>query len=325
MKILVTGADGFIGSHLVELLLKNKCKVTALCMYNSHGSIGWLEEVYNLPHNSNLKIISGDINDEIFCNKILKNKEVLINLASLISIPHSYESPRAHFNTNVQGILNLAQSCINNKVKKVIHISTSEVYGTAEYIPMDELHPLKPQSPYSASKISAETIMRSFYYSFDLPVTILRLFNTYGPRQSIRAVIPNIITQAIGKNKNIFIGDTSPTRDFNYVTDSCSAIVNSIKKTKIGEIYNFGTGKEISIKDLIKKICYLTKCKKKIIQKKKFLRPRNSEVFRLVCNNKKFFKTTRFKSNYSLDNGIKKTIDWYSKNLEKFKHSQFFN
>ena len=275
MKILVTGADGFIGSHLVELLLKSKHKVTALCMYNSHGSIGWLEEISAKATNNNLNIVSGDINDDIFCNKILRGKEVLINLASLISIPHSYANPRVHFNTNVQGVLNLAQSCLSNKVKKVIHISSSEVYGTADYVPMDELHPLKPQSPYSASKISAETIMRSYYYSFNLPVTILRLFNTYGPRQSIRAVIPNIIIQALSKNKTIFLGDTSPTRDFNYVVDSCNAIINSIKKTKNGEIYNFGSGKEISIKDLIKKICDLTGGHKKIMQKKKFLRPKS--------------------------------------------------
>ncbi len=325
MKILVTGADGFIGSHLVELLLKSKHKVTALSMYNSHGSIGWLEEISAKATNNNLNIVSGDINDDIFCNKILRGKEVLINLASLISIPHSYANPRVHFNTNVQGVLNLAQSCLSNKVKKVIHISSSEVYGTADYVPMDELHPLKPQSPYSASKISAETIMRSYYYSFNLPVTILRLFNTYGPRQSIRAVIPNIIIQALSKNKTIFLGDTSPTRDFNYVVDSCNAIINSIKKTKNGEIYNFGSGKEISIKDLIKKICDLTDSHKKIMQKKKFLRPKNSEVFRLVSNSKKFFKITKFKPVYTFDEGIKLSIDWYRKNLSKFKNSQYFN
>jgi dTDP-D-glucose 4,6-dehydratase len=190
---------------------------------------------------------------------------------------------------------------------------------------MDELHPLKPQSPYSASKISAETIMRSYYYSFNLPVTILRLFNTYGPRQSIRAVIPNIIIQALSKNNTIFLGDTSPTRDFNYVVDSCNAIINSIKKTKNGEIYNFGSGKEISIKDLVKKICDLTGGNKKIMQKKKFLRPKNSEVFRLVSNSKKFFKITKFKPVYTFDEGIKLSIDWYRKNLSKFKNSQYFN
>lgn len=323
MKVFVTGADGFIGSHLVELLIKKKCKVTALCHYNSHGSIGWLEDI-KVKNKANLKILTGDINDDIFCIEVMKGIDVLINLASLISIPHSYKSPRAHFQTNIHGTMNLAYSSIKNKIKKILHISSSEVYGTAKYTPIDENHPLQPQSPYSASKISAETIMRSFYYSYKLPVTILRLFNTFGPRQSIRAVIPRIITQIFGKESKIVLGDLSPTRDFNFVEDSCLAIYKSIKKTNIGEIYNIGSGNEISIKNLVNKISTISNIKKKIVTNKKFVRPKNSEVFQLVCNNKKFKKTTKFKSNYSLNEGLIKTIGWYKKNISRFKNSKFF-
>ena len=323
MKIIVTGADGFIGSHLVELLIKKNHKVFALCHYNSHGSLGWLSEI-NIRKSKNLTIITGDINDDIFCFNLLKGKDVLINLASLISIPHSYDSTRAHFETNTNGILNLAHNSIKNKLKKIIHISTSEVYGTAQYVPIDEKHSLQPQSPYSASKISAEGIFRSFYYSYNLPVTILRLFNTFGPRQSIRAVIPRIITQILNKNKNILLGDVTPTRDFNYVVDTCIAIEKSIKKTKTGEIYNYGSGKEISIKTLAEKILKLSGNKKRIIQDKKVLRPKKSEVYRLLCNNKKFTKATNFKPNFNLDDGLKLSISWYRENLEKFNTSKFF-
>ena len=324
MNIFITGADGFIGSHLVEHLLGKKHKVVALCHYNSHGSLGWLNEISN-KKSRNLKIISGDINDDIFCLKNLKNIDVLINLASLVSIPHSYESPRVHFKTNIDGIMNLAHSCIKNKIKKFLHISTSEVYGTAKYTPIDELHELQPQSPYSASKISAETILRSFYYSYNLPVTILRLFNTYGPRQSVRAVIPKIISQIIKKQNKIFLGNLKPTRDFNYVLDVCGAIDKSIKNTKIGEIYNYGSGTEISIKNLSKLINIISGINKRIIVDDNVIRPTKSEVYRLLCNNKKFSKATNFKAKYNLKKGLKETIDWYKKNLHKFNNSKYFN
>lgn len=325
MKILITGSDGFIGSHLTELLLNNKnYKVYALCHYNSHETLGWLTEI-DKKRNTNLNILTGDINDDFFCDEICAGKDVLINLASLISIPHSYSSPRLHFEININGTMNLAKSSIKNKIKKIIHISTSEVYGTAKYVPIDEEHILQPQSPYSASKISAESIMRSFYHSYNLPVTILRLFNTYGPRQSIRAVIPRIITQILKDEENIILGDVTPTRDFNYVLDTCQAIEKAIKNTKVGEVYNYGSGKEISIKNLVELILKLSGKKKKIFQNnKKFLRPKKSEVFRLLCNNKKFFLSTRFKPSFDLEKGLKKTIDWYTKNLHKFKNSNFF-
>ena len=324
MKIFITGADGFIGSHLVELLLRKKYKVFALCHYNSHGSIGWLDEI-DLNQKKNLKILTGDINDSFFCSNMLKGKDVLINLASLISIPHSYESPRVHFETNTNGMLNLVQSCMKNKIKKIIHISTSEVYGTAKYAPIDEKHILQPQSPYSASKISAEGIFRSFYYSYNLPVVILRLFNTFGPRQSIRAVIPKIITQVLSNNKIITLGDIKPTRDFNFITDTCKAIENSIKKTKIGEVYNYGSGKEISIKKIVELILKISGKNKKIFQNKKNFRPKQSEVYRLLCDNKKFKKATGFKPQLNLISGLKLTIDWYRNNLKKFKNNKFFN
>jgi len=272
-NILITGADGFIGSHLVELLLKKNYNVTALCHYNSHNELGWLKySAKNKPRK--LKIITGDINDDIFCDNILKSQDVLVNLAALISIPHSYTNPRIYFKTNVDGSMNLAKSSLKNKLKKIIHISTSEVYGTAIYVPIDEKHDLQPQSPYSASKISAETVMRSFHYSYGLPVVILRLFNTFGPRQSIRAVIPKIISQLLSDKKEIYLGNLKPTRDFNYVLDTCSAIELASKKLKVGQIYNYGSGEEINIKDLFKLISKVIGVNAKLTTKKNLLRPK---------------------------------------------------
>lgn len=322
-KILVTGADGFIGSHLVETLLKKNYNVTALCHYNSHNELGWLKYAAQKKNNK-LKIITGDITDDIFCDNILKSQDVLINLAALISIPHSYSNPRIYFRTNVEGSMNLAKSSLKNKLKKIIHISTSEVYGTAVYVPIDEKHDLQPQSPYSASKISAETVMRSFYYSYGLPVVILRLFNTFGPRQSIRAVIPKIISQLLSKKKEINLGNLKPSRDFNFVLDTCNAIELASRKLKIGEIYNFGSGKEIHIEDLYKLIKKIIGVKAKLISQKKLLRPKNSEVYRLLCNNKKFISATKFKTKFNLKTGLIKTIEWYKDNLDEYKSSDFF-
>ncbi len=322
-KILVTGADGFIGSHLVETLLKKNYNVTALCHYNSHNELGWLKYAAQKKNNK-LKIITGDITDDIFCDNILKSQDVLINLAALISIPHSYSNPRIYFRTNVEGSMNLAKSSLKNKLKKIIHISTSEVYGTAVYVPIDEKHDLQPQSPYSASKISSETVMRSFYYSYGLPVVILRLFNTFGPRQSIRAVIPKIISQLLLKKKEINLGNLKPSRDFNFVLDTCNAIELASRKLKIGEIYNFGSGKEIHIEDLYKLIKKIIGVKAKLISQKKLLRPKNSEVYRLLCNNKKFISATKFKTKFNLKTGLIKTIEWYKDNLDEYKSSDFF-
>tara|TARA_B110000211_G_C14074479_1_gene551412 strand:- start:1595 stop:2572 length:978 start_codon:yes stop_codon:yes gene_type:complete len=322
-NILITGADGFIGSHLVELLLKKNYNVTALCHYNSHNELGWLKySAKNKPRK--LKIITGDINDDIFCDNILKSQDVLVNLAALISIPHSYTNPRIYFKTNVDGSMNLAKSSLKNKLKKIIHISTSEVYGTAIYVPIDEKHDLQPQSPYSASKISAETVMRSFHYSYGLPVVILRLFNTFGPRQSIRAVIPKIISQLLSDKKEIYLGNLKPTRDFNYVLDTCSAIELASKKLKVGQIYNYGSGEEINIKDLFKLISKVIGVNAKLTTKKNLLRPKKSEVFRLLCDNKKFISATNFKPKFNLKKGLIKTIEWYKDNLDEYKNSEFF-
>ena len=322
-NILITGADGFIGSHLVELLLKKNYNVTALCHYNSHNELGWLKySAKNKPRK--LKIITGDINDDIFCDNILKSQDVLINLAALISIPHSYTNPRVYFKTNVDGSMNLAKSSLKNKLKKIIHISTSEVYGTALYVPIDEKHDLQPQSPYSASKISSETVMRSFHYTYGLPVVICRLFNTFGPRQSIRAVIPKIISQLLSAKKEIYLGNLKPTRDFNYVLDTCSAIELASKKLKVGQIYNYGSGKEINIKDLFKLISKIIGIKSNLITKKNLLRPKKSEVFKLLCDNKKFISATNFKPKFDLKKGLIKTIEWYKDNLDEYKNSEFF-
>lgn len=322
-NILITGADGFIGSHLVELLLKKNYNVTALCHYNSHNELGWLKySAKNKPRK--LKIITGDINDDIFCDNILKSQDVLVNLAALISIPHSYTNPRIYFKTNVDGSMNLAKSSLKNKLKKIIHISTSEVYGTAIYVPIDEKHDLQPQSPYSASKISAETVMRSFHYSYGLPVVILRLFNTFGPRQSIRAVIPKIISQLLSDKKEIYLGNLKPTRDFNYVLDTCSAIELASNKLKVGQIYNYGSGEEINIKDLFKLISKVIGVNAKLTTKKNLLRPKKSEVFRLLCDNKRFISATNFKPKFNLKKGLIKTIEWYKDNLDEYKNSEFF-
>ena len=322
-QIFITGGAGFIGSHLVELLLKKNYNVTALCHYNSHNELGWLKYCA-INKSRNLKIITGDINDDIFCDNILKFQDALINLAALISIPHSYTNPRIYFKTNVEGSMNLAKSSLKNKLKKIVHISTSEVYGTAIYVPIDEKHELQPQSPYSASKISAETVMRSFYYSYGLPVVILRLFNTFGPRQSIRAVIPKIISQLLSDKKEIYLGNLKPTRDFSYVLDTCSAIELAGKKTKVGQIYNYGSGEEINIKDLFNLISEIIGIKIKITTNKNLLRPKKSEVFRLLCDNRKFFLTTNFKPKFNLKKGLIKTIEWYKDNLDEYKNSEFF-
>jgi nucleoside-diphosphate-sugar epimerase len=220
--------------------------------------------------------------------------------------------------------MNLAKSALKNKLKKIIHISTSEVYGTALYVPIDEKHDLQPQSPYSASKISAETVMRSFHYSYGLPVVICRLFNTFGPRQSIRAVIPKIISQLLSTKKEIYLGNLKPTRDFNYVLDTCSAIELASKKLKVGQIYNYGSGKEINIKDLFKLISKIIGINATLTTKKNLLRPKKSEVFRLLCDNKKFISATNFKPKFNLKKGLIKTIEWYKNNLDEYKNSEFF-
>ena len=325
-RILVTGAEGFIGSHLVESLLKNGYKVRALSLYNSFNHWGWLENI-NTTNKNNLEIISGDIRDYLFCEKLLSKIDVVFNLASLISIPYSYESPESFIDTNIKGTYNLCAASKKNNIKKFFHISTSEVYGSAIYTPIDENHPLQPQSPYSASKISSEAIAQSFYYSFSLPLTIIRPFNTYGPRQSARAIIPSIIIQILNKKKIINLGNTDSIRDFTYVDDQCDALINMINVKNInGQIFNLGSNKSVAIKDLILLLKELTKSKFNIKLDEKRLRPKKSEVNKLLCDNSKIKKIIGNYPKTSFKKGLMKTIKWFkkNKNIKSYK-SEIYN
>ena len=241
-KILVTGADGFIGSHLVESLIEQGNHVVALAQYNSFGSWGWLEEI---EENKNLEIVAGDIRDPFFCRTIVKKVDIVYHLAALIGIPYSYPAPETYVATNISGTLNICQACLDLGIEKIIHTSTSEVYGSANYVPIDEEHPIQPQSPYSASKIGADAMAMSFYNSFELPLVIARPFNTYGPRQSARAIIPTIISQIKSGKKAIKLGDVTPTRDFNYVKDTCDGfILLGTENNAIGKSVNIGSNSE---------------------------------------------------------------------------------
>jgi len=319
MKVLVTGADGFIGSHLTEALLKEGYKVRALSQYNSFNYWGWLEDI---EPSSNLEIVCGDVRDPNFCREISKDIDVIFHLAALIAIPYSYIAPESYIETNVKGTLNICQSAKDNKVKRILVTSTSEVYGTARYVPIDEKHPLQPQSPYSASKIGADAIAMSFYNAFKLPLTIVRPFNTYGPRQSARAVIPTIITQIASGVKEIKLGDTSPTRDFNYVEDICRGFILLSKCDKaIGETVNIGSNYEISIKETFELIKDIMQSDVKLITDEQRIRPEKSEVFRLWCDNRKIKALTGFEPKYSIKEGLEKTVEWFinPRNLAKYK------
>ena len=319
MKVLVTGADGFIGSHLTEALLKEGYQVRALAQYNSFNYWGWLEDI---KPSSNLEIVCGDVRDPNFCREISKGIDVIFHLAALIAIPYSYIAPESFIETNVKGTLNICQAAKDNGVKRILVTSTSEVYGTAKYVPIDEKHPLQPQSPYSASKIGADAIAMSFYNAFKLPLTIVRPFNTYGPRQSARAVIPTIITQISSGMKEIKLGDTSPTRDFNYVKDICNGFILLSQCDKaIGETVNIGSNYEISIKELFALIKDIMHSDAKLVTDEQRLRPENSEVFRLRCDNTKIKELTGYKPQSPLREGLEKTVEWFSdpQNLAKYK------
>ncbi|WP_305862880.1 NAD-dependent 4,6-dehydratase LegB [Helicobacter cholecystus] len=332
-SILITGADGFIGSHLVETLYHATqissssfygAKIKALSLYNSFNYWGWLEEVSCLK---DIEVISGDIRDPHFCKNICKDIDIIFHLAALIAIPYSYIAPESYIDTNVKGTLNICQAALENGVKRIIHTSTSEVYGTAQYVPIDELHPLQPQSPYSASKIGADCIAMSFYNSFSLPLTTARPFNTYGPRQSARAVIPTIITQIASGAKQIKLGDTTPTRDFNYVLDTCAGFIALAQSERsIGEIINIGSNYEISIRDTLNLIKELMGSEVEFITDIQRIRPKNSEVFRLWCDNTKIKTLTDFTPKYDIKSGLKATIEWITQpqNLAKYK-SEIYN
>lgn len=310
MKALVTGADGFIGSHLTEMLLEKGYEVRALSQYNSFNNWGWLEDI---PTNTNLEIVNGDIRDPHFCMEITKDIEVIFHLAALIAIPYSYVAPDSYVETNVRGTLNICQAARENRVRRLIHTSTSEVYGTAKYIPIDEKHPKQPQSPYSASKIGADMMALSFYNAFGLPVTIARPFNTYGPRQSARAIIPTIITQIANGIKEIKLGDTTPTRDFNFVIDTCRGFIALSKfESTIGKEINIASNSEISMKDTFDLIKKAMKSNVTFILDNQRIRPENSEVSRLYGDNKLITSLTDWKPEYNLQKGLEETIEWFS-------------
>lgn len=317
--VLVTGADGFIGSHLTEMLLLEGCKLKALSQYNSFNNWGWLEQLKDL---NEIEVLSGDIRDPHYCLEITKGVDVIFHLAALIAIPYSYVAPSSYVETNINGTLNICQAALQNGCEKIIHTSTSEVYGSALYIPIDEKHPLQPQSPYSASKIGADNMAMSFFNAFNLPLTIARPFNTYGPRQSARAIIPTIISQIASGSKVIKVGDLSPTRDFNYVEDTCRGFVELAKSDQtIGEIVNIGSNFEITIKDTFELIKKIMNSNVQFEVDPQRIRPEKSEVSRLWCDNTKIERLTNFKPEFSLETGLTKTIEWFSEknNLNHYK------
>jgi NAD dependent epimerase/dehydratase len=316
---LITGADGFIGSHLTELLVREGYKVKAVSQYNSFNYWGWLEDV---ECREEIEVLSGDVRDPHYCRRITKDVDVVFHLAALIAIPYSYVAPDSYVDTNIKGTLNICQAALENGVKRVIHTSTSEVYGTAQYVPIDEKHPLQPQSPYSASKIGADAMAMSFFNAFELPVTIARPFNTYGPRQSARAVIPTIISQIANGRKQIKLGDVTPTRDFNYVTDTCRGFIELARCGEaIGKIVNIGSNFEISVGDTLNLIRELMNSDVEFLIDEQRLRPGRSEVFRLWCDNTRIRELTGFQPAYSIRQGLQATVEWFTRpeNLAKYK------
>lgn len=317
-NVLVTGADGFIGSHLTEMLLEQGYKVRALSYYNSFNDWGWLEGTQH----PELEVLTGDVRDPHFCKHITKEIDIVFHLAALIAIPYSYVAPDSYVDTNIKGTLNICQAAKENGVKKVLVTSTSEVYGTAQYVPIDENHPKQPQSPYSATKIGADAIAMSFYNAFQLPVVIVRPFNTYGPRQSARAIIPTIISQIAAGKKEIKLGDLTPTRDFNFVKDTCRGFIElSECDEAIGQEVNIASNFEISMRNTLELIAKIMESDVKFIEDEERIRPKNSEVFRLWGDNSKIKKLTGFTPNYSIGDGLKETIDWFldEDNLKKYK------
>ena len=318
-KVLVTGADGFIGSHLTEILVEKGYDVRALSLYNSFNYWGWLEDVDCIKK---IEVVNGDIRDPFFCKKITKDIDIVFHLAALIAIPYSYVAPNSYVETNVNGTLNICHAAMENGCKKILHTSTSEVYGTAQYVPIDEKHPKQPQSPYSASKIGADAMALSYFNAFNLPVTIVRPFNTYGPRQSARAVIPTIISQIASGKKQIKLGDVTPTRDFNYVKDTCNGFIAIAEAEKTaGQEINISSNYEISVGDTLNLIKRIMNSDVEFLVEEQRIRPEKSEVFRLWGDNSKLMKLTDFKPTYNIEKGLTETIDWFVKpeNLKKYK------
>lgn len=318
-KILVTGSEGFIGSHLTEELVKEGHDVKAFVLYNSFNSWGWLEELDadSLKH---IEIFTGDIRDPHGVKEAMKGADAVFHLAALIAIPFSYHSPDAYVDTNIKGTLNVLQAARELETARVLVTSTSEVYGTAQYVPIDEKHPYQGQSPYSATKIGADRLAESFYRSFNMPISIVRPFNTYGPRQSARAVIPTIITQLLSGKEEIKLGSLTPTRDFNYVKDTARGFIEIYKSEKtIGEEINIATQKEISIGQLAEELIRQINPAARIICDEQRLRPEKSEVNRLLGSNEKIKRLTNWTPKYSFEEGLSKTIDFFRVHLKQYK------
>lgn len=324
-KVLVTGADGFIGSHLVEALLETGAEVKAFCYYNSFNSLGWID-TFPKEKLSKIELFTGDVRDPNGMRIAVKGCDAVFHLAALIGIPYSYHSPDNYVDTNIKGTLNVLQAARDLGTARVFVTSTSEVYGTAKYTPIDEDHPLQPQSPYSATKIGADAIAKSFFNSFDLPITIVRPFNTYGPRQSARAVIPTVITQILSGMKEIRLGDLRPKRDLNYVKDTCSGFlaIAAIDKT-IGETINISSGVEYNIGEVVTKIIDIIAPRSgiKIISDSDRIRPEKSEVMRLMGDNRKLITMTGWNPQYSIEKGLAATIEWFKENLGKYKPERY--
>lgn len=317
-KVAVTGADGFIGSHLTEALLNEGYSVRALAQYNSFNNWGWLEGISH----PNLEIVTGDVRDPNFCREFVKGCDTVFHLAALIAIPYSYVAPDSYIDTNVKGTLNICQACRDAGTDRLLVTSTSEVYGTARYVPIDEGHPRQPQSPYSASKIGADAIALSFYNAFELPLTIVRPFNTYGPRQSARAIIPTIISQIAAGADSIKVGDLSPTRDFNFVTDTAAGFIALARSPlTIGQEVNIATGTEISMQDTLSEIARLMNADIEWVRDPARIRPAGSEVFRLCGDNSKITELTDWRPKVSIREGLSKTIEWFTNpdNLARYK------
>ncbi|MDP2797872.1 MAG: SDR family NAD(P)-dependent oxidoreductase [Methanoregula sp.] len=317
-RVLVTGAGGFIGSHLVDELLNKGAKVTAFVHYNARNDWGMLEGRYN-DKTPNLTVLAGDVTDSLFVKKAVSEKEYVFHLAALIGIPYSYVAPESYINTNIKGTLNIMQACLDAGVDRVVHTSTSEVYGTAQYTPIDEKHPLQGQSPYSASKIGADKIAESFYCSFELPVTTIRPFNTFGPRQSTRAVIPTIITQALTSD-TVKLGSLTPVRDLTYVADTVQGFIRFAESKKtIGKTVNTGSGREVTIGELAALIIRQVNPNATIICQKERIRPDKSEVMQLLCDNRYAKELAGWEPQCSLEDGLSLTIDWMKEHISSFK------
>ena len=320
-KILITGAAGFIGSFLTELCVKKGYKVVAFDRYNPNNHIGWLE---NSKYINDIEVLLGDIRDFDSVLNAIDGCDSVFHLAALIGIPYSYISPLAYLKTNIEGTYNVLEASKLKNINQILITSTSETYGNAKYIPIDEDHPLIAQSPYSSSKIAADQLALSYYFSFNMPIKIVRPFNTYGPRQSLRAIIPTIITQLLAKNEKIKLGNLNPTRDLTYVEDTVDAFLKIYEKDELfGEIINIGSNKEISVREIFNQISSILGVKALVEEEDLRIRPKKSEVNRLVCNNEKIYKSTGWQPRTSLQEGLNKTINWFKSTNNSYNSTKY--